>query len=100
MLMQLASSATNIVDTIMQYVLIATIALGVIFALIVVIMICKRIRYSLQMKHNKKEIEKVFNQNKQPWMLFCFLFYKLSKNILTQTKTTNSNKNDPTTKFK
>ena len=69
MSMQLANSATNFVDIIMQCVLIATIVLGVIFALTIVIMIFKRVRYSRQMKHNKKEIEKVFGQKEKQWYI-------------------------------
>ena len=58
------SNPLALVDSVMHYVLIATIILGCIFALIGLIFIIKRIRYSLQVKHNKKEREKLLKEQK------------------------------------
>lgn len=58
------SNPLALVDSIMHYVLIATIVLGCIFALIGLIFIIKRVRYSLQVKHNKKEREKLLKEHK------------------------------------
>lgn len=53
------SISGELIDQIMQYVLWGTIALGVVFALILTIFITKGIKYSRQAKHNKKEKEKI-----------------------------------------
>jgi len=58
------SSPLTLADSIMHYVLIATIVLGCIFALIGLIFIIKRVRYSLQVKHNKKERKKLLKEHK------------------------------------
>ena len=58
------SNPLALADSIMHYVLIATIVLGCIFALIGLIFIIKRVRYSLQVKHNKKERKKLLKEHK------------------------------------
>ena len=45
-----------LVNSIMHWILIGTIILGSIFALIGLIMIIKRTRYGVQMRHNKTEV--------------------------------------------
>jgi len=52
------------VSSIMNIVLIVTIILGCVFALIGIILIIKRIRYALQVKHNKKEYKKYLKEHK------------------------------------
>lgn len=58
----LCDSTANLIATIMNYVWIGTIVLGVLILMIGVIMIIKRIKYRLQMRHNKKVLKEYANQ--------------------------------------
>lgn len=49
----------SMISSIAKYVLWGTIAIGVIFFLICLSFVVKRLKYNKQMKHNKKEKEKL-----------------------------------------
>ena len=50
---------------IMKYVLIGTIALGGLFVLILLIFLIKRLKYNKQMKHNRRERDKMLKENQE-----------------------------------
>ncbi|MBR1925781.1 MAG: hypothetical protein IJ837_02875 [Clostridia bacterium] len=58
------TNITTTISSIMNIVLIVTIVLGCVFALIGIVFIVKRIRYSIQVRHNKKEYEKILKEHK------------------------------------
>lgn len=65
MISLIANSTMILIDNIMKYVLIGTIILGVIFLCTGLIMIAKQIKYSMQVRHNKQEIEKYKKEQKE-----------------------------------
>ncbi len=63
MIFNLLNNALGVVANVMHYILIGTIVLGSIFAIIFAIMIIKRLKYNSQMKHNKKQREKLIRND-------------------------------------
>ena len=72
----LLNDALGMVANIMHYILIGTIILGSIFALIVLVMIVKRLKYNKQMRENKKIREKIIKneplEDEKTSKIWCF----------------------------